>query len=223
MRSGLSTSHSTPKPWSTSPMTRCAGHAYVVEEHLARRDDVAAHLGDRLVRQRPCLECLLHVDEEQGESGRTRLGVGGRDRAGDRHHPVGPVDAGDPDLLTLDQEVVAVAAGVSRDGQRVAAGIGFGQRHAELGVARRKAGQDLLLLLVGAVASDRHGAEAGRQDVEERALGCASRRQCLVGDRQLEQPLPATAVLLGHRQSEPAAFAESGPCLVREAVFLLEA
>ncbi len=171
----------------------------------------------------PGLEGFLHVDEEQREAGRARLGVGGRDRSGDRDHPVGSVDPRDPDLLALDEEVIAVAAGVRGDRQRIAAGIRLGQRHAELGVARGEARKDLLLLLVRAVSGDRHGAEARRQDVEERPLRCSGGGERLVGDGELEQALAAAAVLLGHGQAEPATFAEGSPRLVGESVLLLQA
>ena len=82
------------------PQYTVSGHADVVEEHLVRRDDVAAELGDRLVVERSRGDCLGNVDQQQGEAGRARLRLGYGDRAGDRDHPGRVLDRGDPRLAS---------------------------------------------------------------------------------------------------------------------------
>ena len=64
----------------------------------------------------------LHVDEEVGDAAvLRRIRVG----AGEHEHPVGGMRAGGPDLLAVDDEVVAIADGASLEAGEVGAGAGL--------------------------------------------------------------------------------------------------
>ena len=71
---------------------------------------------------------------------------------------VGHAAVGDPHLRAVQDPVVTVPAGPGPHGRRVAAGVRLGQAEAADGLARRHAGQPLLLLLLAPVGVDReHG------------------------------------------------------------------
>ena len=183
-----------------------------------------AHLRDRRVAQRPGREGLLDVDQEQREAGRAWLRLGGRDGPRDRDHPVGPLDVGDPDLLALDQEVrqpsrralVLISIALEPASGSVRPKLNWTSPEA-------RPGQDLLLLLLGAVADQGGHAEAGVEHVEERAGRAAGGAEGLAGDGRLEQALPAAAVLLGDAEPEPAALGEVAVDLGRVALLVLAA
>ena len=88
------------------------------------------------------------------------------------------------------------------------------RREAELDLAGREAGQDLLLLLLGAVPGQGGRAEAGVEHVEERPAVPPDAHSVSQATASLEQALPAAAVLLGDAETEPAALGEVAVDLV---------
>jgi len=132
---------------------------------------------------------------------------------------VGALDAGDPDLLALDQPAVAVAAGVGGEVEGVAAGVGLGEREAGLDLAGGQPRQEAPLLLLGAVPGEGQRAEAGGEQVDEGGRGArAGGGEGLQRHGELQQTLPAAAVLLGDGQAEPAPFGEVAVDLLGPAV-----
>ena len=84
------------------------------------------------------------------------VGVG----ADDQQAQVGEVGKAGPDLLAVDDEMVAVEHGLGFERSQVAAGVGLGKTLAPDFVARKDAGQVALLLRLGADGDDRRPDQA---------------------------------------------------------------
>ncbi len=69
-------------------------------------------------------------------------------------HQVGGAAVGQPHLLAVEDEVLAVGLGPGADGRDVGAQAGLGHGEGAPHVARRHLGQEVFLLLVGAVPAD---------------------------------------------------------------------
>ena len=128
--------------------------------------------------------------------------------AGDGDHPVGTLHVGDPDLLALDLEVPGVAGAVSSgagaDLDRVGAGVRLGESEADLDLAGREAGQDRLLLLLGAVPGQRGRPEAGVEHVDERAGGVSQAHSASHAMAVSSRPCPPPPYCSGTlRPSQP--------------------
>ena len=126
--------------------------------------------------------------------------------AGEQHHPVGDLREAGPDLLAVDDVVVAVLHGPGLERREVRARVG-------LGVALAPdllAGEDLLevalLLRVGAVGDDRRAGHAEAEDVERRRRPVED--QLLVEEELLHPREPAPPVLLGPREPEEPGLVE---------------
>src|SRR5690606_3035468 len=87
--------------------------------------------------------------------------------------PVGVLGAGGPDLLAVDQEVVALVLGAGRKAGQVRAGAGFGEALAPPDLAGDDAGDVALLLLFGPVFQERR-AEHHDAHAADRVVGAGS-------------------------------------------------
>ncbi len=126
-------------------------------------------------------------------------------RAGEQDHPLRDVPAGGPDLLAVDDEVVAVTDGPGLEGRKVGAGAGLAIALAPDHVAAEYLGQVLLLLLFGAVNDEGRACEAGRD-----AAGAWRARFCelAVEDELLHHAHACAAVLLRPGGGNPAPLGE---------------
>ena len=143
----------------------------------------------------------LHREEEVGDAAVLGgLGVG----AGEEVDVLGEVGAGGPDLLAVDDELVAVDLGAGLEGGEVGAGVGLGEALAPDVLRGGDAGKVALLLLLGAV-DDERGAELVGLSVEH---GGAPVGELFLENGLLDEGLAEAAVLLGPRDADPAAGAE---------------
>ena len=136
---------------------RVGGQPHVVEE------DLELALGaDRSPSRSGCSVKPGASVGTTNSAGRSVAGLGVLGAADDQHR-LGLVDAGDEDLLALEDPVAAVAARGGGDLVRVRPGVGFGdgERHGHRAVG--DAGHPALLLLVGAELGDDRAVD-GRRD-----------------------------------------------------------
>ena len=129
--------------------------------------------------------------------------------------PIGEVRGRGPDLLAVDDVVVAVALGRGLERGEVRAGAGLGKALAppivEIGGARQKA----LLLLLGAEL-DQHRTD--HRDVEGRHLGRRRQLVLLEEDHPLHRRPAGPAIFLGPAVGGPALLVEDA--LPGDGVFL---
>ena len=179
-------------------------HFEIVIEGLVRIDRVPAHLQD-----------FAHLDLGAVEVGIEQRQTVGRllaflDRHGARqqHDLVGLLRGRGPDLLAVDDVMVAFQHRLGLDLRGVEAGIGLGDAEAGARRAVDDRGQPLLLLLVGAVLDDRMQPE--NVDVDGRAgrEGAGRMRDLLHHDRGLGDAEARAAIFLRHRNAEPAAIGD---------------
>ena len=143
----------------------------------------------------------LHVDQQAGDAlvlGRRRIG------AHDQQAQVGDVGVAGPDLLAVDDEVVAVAHALGFERGQVAAGVRLGEALAPDFVAREDAGQVAFLLLFGADGDDRRP----DQSLADRAhpLRGVGQGQLFLEDGLLDERGAAAAEFLGPGDAGIAAF-----------------
>ena len=120
LRSWNSVAFATVQPSCSSPTRFARGTSHVLEEHLVEAG-VARHLHQRAHGDAG----RLHVDQEVRDAAvLRRLGIG----AHEAEHPVGVLRARRPDLLPVDDELVAVELGARPERRQVGA-------RARLGVA----------------------------------------------------------------------------------------
>ena len=194
-----------PPPLAHAAQPHRVGDAHVGEEHLVERS-AAAHLLDR-----------AHLDPGQvhrDDEGRHALVLGHVDvGAGDQLAPGREQGAGAPDLLPVDDPLVAVTDGPAAQVRQVGAGAGLGEQLA----AQLSGGEErrhvLRLLLVGAPRHDRGRDEAGRDAVGlvragahvlaleagERLGVLAGVAEAAVGDRRGDGVVPALGLEPGPR------------------------
>src|SRR5262249_33356875 len=154
--------------------------------------------GDLL--ERPHLDAgLTHVEEQARDAFVLRhAGIGAREQDA----PVRDVPAAGPDLLAVDDEVVALVLGTSAQARQVRAGVRLRVELAPHLLGREDLLEVALLLLRRAVHDDRRPDEAdaeamdGRRRVRARHLVC--------GDRLLHRRRSAAAVLLGPAHADVA-------------------
>jgi hypothetical protein len=141
----------------------------------------------------------LHVDDEVGEAlVLGRVGVGPRD-----DHPVaGVVGAGAPDLLAVDDPLVAVAHRGGAEAGEVRSGGGLAEELAPDLVAARHLREETLLLLLGAVRHERR-TEHPVTDHEDADRGLEL-RFFLAPDDLLHATEALAAVFLRPREHRPA-------------------
>ena len=171
-----------------------AGHADVGEEHLAEVA-VRRHVGDRadLDARRG------HRHDDLADAGVRRPL---RRRAADAVAVVGDGRERRPDLLAVDDPVVAVAAGRRLQRRQVAAGLGLRHPDAPRRVAGEDPGQELGLLVVAAVGDQRRAHLAvGEPHRGDRRTG---RDQLLGDDQAIDGRASAAAELGGPGQPDPA-------------------
>ena len=168
-------------------------NAYVVEK------DLVEALTVRHVDQRPHADAgRLHVHEEVTDAAvLRRVGIGARDH----EHPVGVVRLAGPDLLSVEDELVAIRNGARLQRCEIGAGVWFAVPLAPDDLAGRDARQVLRLLLVVAVEDDRRAEITDGGGVDDRRARVAHRLVVndLIPVRQFE-----TAVLLRPRRRDPA-------------------
>ena len=126
--------------------------------------------------------------------GRVRIGAAGQPDV------VGVVGARGPHLLTVHDELVAVTDRGGSQRREVGAGIGFGVADGEMNVAREDSGEELLLLLLGAVDLERraHGLQGDQRQRDVRPVRLVDE------DLLFDRPEPQPAVLLGPADPELA-------------------
>jgi hypothetical protein len=118
------------------------GHPHVGEEHLV---EIALH---GHVDQRPDLDARGVHPEQQETDAAVLGGVGlGANQAED---PVGQMRGAGPDLLTIDDPLIAIEHSTGAQAGQIAAGAGFGIPLAPDGVAAQGGRDELALLGLGA-------------------------------------------------------------------------
>ena len=117
------------------------GHLHGVQEHLAEMGRSADE------RDRASFDALaLHVDQQEGDAALLRTGIG----ADERETPVGMIGARGPDLLPLDQIMIAHIDAFGLERGEVGTGARLGKALAPAGHALGDAGEMLRLLRLGA-------------------------------------------------------------------------
>src|SRR5579875_1874911 len=104
-----------------------------------------------------------------------RIGVGTREQ----DHPLRVMRTGGPDLLPVDDVLVAITHGAGLQAGEVGAGARLGKALTPRLLTRDDAGQEAPLLLLGAVGDDRR---AGPADTDAAGGRSAVQRQLLVED-----------------------------------------
>ncbi len=166
------------------------GHPHFVEEHLvldffARRHHQRTNLDSR----------SGHVDEHEGDTTLLLVAAAG---AHEREHPIGFPRMGGPDLAAGADQVVTVVAGGHRQRRQVRPGLWFGVALTEEHLTREDAGQEIVLLFVGAELDDRVGHHPDTH---------RGQRRC---PRELR--LPAENVVLGQAPVATAVSDRPGRC-----------
>ena len=121
-----------------------------------------------------------------------------------------------PDLLSVDDILVAVADGLALEGREIAADRGLGVSGAPLVAAIQDFRQELGLLLLGAVLDD-GGAdplEAHHAEAERRSAGL---RHLLLEDDLLHDAAATAAVLVRPAEADPALLADGLEPVTEEA------
>lgn len=156
----------------------------------------------------------LHVEHEEANPlvlGRIRVG------AGEQEDPVGAVAAGGPDLLAVDDEVVAVAYGAGLQRGEVAARARLRVTLAPDRLGAGDAGQVLALLLLAAVHDQRRSQHA-HAETARAVIGRAVVAELFAEHHLLVDARAQAAVLLRPGGGDPAARRE----LLVEGVRLIE-
>ena len=141
------------------------------------------------------------------------VGVG----AGEHEDPVGQVAGAGPDLLAVDDPLVAVELGPAPEVAEVGAGVGLGVALAPQVLAGEDAGQEVRLLLVGPPLQDR---VADHLDAEDVVVGSRPGTPALENSSAritcssaVSPPPPYSA---GHDAASSVVGGERGPPLVAE-------
>lgn len=137
-------------------------------------------------------DTLTPLDEQQTHA--IHAGAAGTHSSGE---VVTPDTVGDPLLLTVDDEVLAILAQLGLAGQvsDVTAGVGLGDGKADALVAAQDAGEDAVLEGLGAELDDGRAADAETSDdVPYEAAGAGARQ--LVRQEKLVEEIPLVG---GHR------------------------
>ena len=146
---------------------------------------------------------LVHRHEQVGDAGVLgRVGVG----AGEQEAVVGVLGLGGPDLLAVDDPLVAVELGLALQAGEVGAGVGLGEALAPRRLALEDAGEELLLLLLGPPLQDRRADEGVAEEVA--AHRGADPGELLVEHHVLHGRQALAAVLLRPRRADPPALEE---------------
>ncbi len=136
--------------------------------------------------------------------GRVRVG------AGQQEHVVRHVGHGGPYLLAVDHVVVAVAhrAGLQRG--QIGAGLRLGEPLAPHVLPGEDLGDELLLLLLGAVVDDGGPDDGHAQPAYEDVRRCPHAGSLLVVDELLHDGHAGAAVLLGPGRGHPVPLGQLG-------------
>ena len=184
------------QPPCNGPTRLARRHADVGEEDLVEVAEVlVAELGERsgLDARR------LHVDQERRDALVLRdVGIG----AHEAQAPVGVVGARRPDLLAVDDEIVAVEHGSGRQAREVAARARFAHAEAPRDLGPQRGNEESFALLVGAVIANRRGDDAQGLRIE-RTRDLAARHlfevdhllhRCRVAHHRARAASPARAI-----------------------------
>src|SRR5712691_2418239 len=173
-------------------------HLHVLEEDLVELG-VAGDLD-----QRPDLDAgALHVDDQVGEA---VARVDFLALAGDEHAPLRYVRECRPDLLPVDQVVVAFVLGARLQARQVAARVGLAEALAPDLLGRQKRREVAFLLLVGAVGDHDRAAHPEADDVDR--LRRVGQDHLVVEDQLVHEGAAAAAVLLGPGDADVAGVVE---------------
>ncbi len=153
---------------------------------------------------------LVHRDEQVGDACVLRHSLVG---AGEQEHVVGVLGLGGPDLLAVDDPLVTVEFGLALQRREVRPGLGLGEALAPARLAPEDAGQELLLLLLGAPLEDRRADQRVAEEVA--AHRRSGRSELLVQDDRLHRREALAAVLGRPRGTDPAAFEELASAIRR--------
>ena len=130
------------------------------------------------------------------------VGVG----AGEEEDVVGVLGLGRPDLLAVDDPLVAVEHGGGLEPGEVGAGVGLGEALAPADLALEDLRQELLLLLLGPPLQDRRADERVAEEVGPHRR--AGPGELLVQHHVLHDRQALAAVLGRPRGADPAALEE---------------
>ena len=151
------------------------GHEDLVEDDLAEVGGAVDERDRRRLHAR-----ILQVDDQLAETLALVVDLVARRGAAQHDDPVVLVGARGPDLGALEHPAVAVAGGLRRDRREVAAAVGLAHADAEPELAAADAGQEPLLLRLGAeLGDDRARLPIGDPVVpdRERPTAAAARRR----------------------------------------------
>ena len=193
--------------WERSNIKRGVGHAPAVGDPADEGVVVDTSIGDEhLVEQCPARHLgqgadldagLVHVEREVRDAlVLGQIGIG----AGDEHAHVGDLTTGGPDLLAVDDPLVAVAVGPALQPGEVGTGPGFGEQLTPAGLAVED-GRHVALDLFGRAVrgdggrSEHHAQTAGR--TQGVALGDGTQDRL----REIATPAPAAGLLGKHRMA----------------------
>ena len=168
----------------------------------SKKTSLKSWLFGMLTSGRTVMPGRLHVEEEVADAlvlRRVRVG------AGDEDAHVGAVRAGRPDLLAVDDVVVAVADGARLEAGEVGAGAGLAEALAPGIFAADDPRQRRVLLLLRAVDDDRRAGPAVADAAGPRG---SPPRELLAEDELLLHAQSAAAVLLRPRRGAPAALVQ---------------
>src|SRR5690606_36471660 len=171
------------------------GHLHIVEEGLAE-PRIAGDEQDRPGRDARA----LHVEEEEADPAMLGRGRIGADQAED---PVRLVGIGGPDLLAVDQPVIALVLGPGAQAGEVGAGIGRAIALAPADLAARDRRQVMALLRLGAIFEQGRAEHRDAEAVER--LARADPRHLLAQDLRLLGRKAAAAIFLRPVRHRPAA------------------
>ena len=148
----------------------------------------------------------LQVDDQLAEALALVGDLVTRSRAAQHDDPVVLVGRCRPDLATVEHPAVAVADGLRRDRRQIAATVGLAHADAERQLAAADAGEESLLLLLGAELGDhRARLPVGHPVMADRG---APAQQLLDDDEAIDGRAIVAAVLLGQCHAQPATLAE---------------
>ena len=163
---------------------------------------------------------LAHVDQQHAHPV-GRLGAFlARSRAAQQHHQVRMLRAADPDLLTVDHVIVAVALSESADSRRIGARTGFGHaKGLQSQFAAGDLGQVFALLLVRSVLQQRaHGVHLRMAGT---AVGTRPVNFLKHGTRRL-QPQARAVIFFRDEDREEASLGQSGDEFARIGALAIE-
>ena len=201
----------------SSPIRFSAGNPQIVVEHLV--GVMIHHRVDRLDRQ-AVADCVLEVDQQDGQPIRAFLHLVDWCCAHEQGHQIALQGARGPDFLSVDDIMVAIAHGPRLELECLRSGRWLGDAE---GLVAQLAGRDfrqvsVLLRLRAMPEDDVHHVHLGVAGIGV----AAGRMDLLKDDGTGPQRQPGAAILFGNQRSEVARLGHCGDELVRKGIPLVE-